>query len=351
MRHEHYMQQALIAAAKYKGFTEPNPAVGAVLVLAGEIISVGAHQQAGLPHAEVVALPDMTDVNSAVLYVTLEPCCHHGKTPPCTDFIIATGIKQVYFSFYDPNPKVAGNGRARLEQAGVKCEHLPLQQVDVFYREYAHWVQTKTPWVTAKIAITPDGFIAAEGGVPLAITGERAHTYTHHRRKQSSAVLTSVQTIINDNPAFNVRMDGEVIKKPLLVLDSKGRMPPSSSVIESTGPIYRLHAADLPAESISTLHAVTNIPVDFITEGLCLSSVLRAAAELGMHHLWLEVGAELLVSLLKQDLINELVVYVGPKVIGLEDGIRLPKLLPANGGGALVDSWQDGDDWVAIWLL
>ena len=205
---------SLIAAQSYKGFTDPNPAVGAVVVKNGEVVSVGAHQQAGLPHAEVMALRDISDASDAVLYVTLEPCCHHGKTPPCTDLIIAKNIKQVYFAYLDPNPEVAGNGCAQLLRAGVACEQLPIPEVDLFYREYAHWVKKQRPWVTAKIAVTADGFIAAAGGAPLAITGDQAQQYTHLRRKHSSALMTSAQTIINDDPAFNVRLGGEYIKKP-----------------------------------------------------------------------------------------------------------------------------------------
>jgi diaminohydroxyphosphoribosylaminopyrimidine deaminase / 5-amino-6-(5-phosphoribosylamino)uracil reductase len=351
MVHASYMLRALAAAKQFKGFTEPNPAVGAVLVRAGAVVAVGAHRQAGKPHAEVIALQGETDMSEAVLYVTLEPCCHHGKTPPCTDLIISKGVKQVVFAFYDPNPKVSGNGRAKLEQAGVVCEHLPLPEIDIFYREYAHWVQTKRPWVTVKIAVTADGYIAGKDGAPLAITGEGAHHYTHLRRKHSSALLTSVQTIINDNPAFNSRVDGECIKKPLFVLDRQGRMPGDSRVLETTGPVFRLHDSCLLEDARPVLPSVTNCAVQAADKGLCLATVLRLVAEQGVHHLWVEVGAELLLALFQQNCVNELVVYVSSKTATLKGGVCLPKLLPATGKPAHVYSEQLGDDWMGVWLL
>src|SRR5688572_12392757 len=157
---ENLLRAALDEARRGRGLCAPNPAVGAVLVQKDFIVSKGYHHGAGLPHAEVEALADVReDLSQATLYVTLEPCCHQGRTPPCTRFLIERGIKKVVYGHQDPNPVVAGKGEAELRAAGVEVTHLPLPEVERFYRSYDHWTRTGRPFVTAKLALSLDGKI------------------------------------------------------------------------------------------------------------------------------------------------------------------------------------------------
>src|SRR5262249_16751153 len=150
---------ALEQAQKHRGFCAPNPAVGAVMVKGGEVIGCGHHEGPGSPHAEVIALNSVTDLalaKNSTLYVTLEPCCHWGRTPPCTDLLIKTGIKKVIYGFADPNPQVNGEGDKILRQAGIESTHHSLPEIDEFYTSYTHWWRTKLPYVTAKLAQSAD---------------------------------------------------------------------------------------------------------------------------------------------------------------------------------------------------
>src|SRR3989344_2995168 len=166
--YQDYLKRALKLAEKRRGFCSPNPAVGAVVVKDGKIIGEGWHEKAGAPHAEVMALASAgSSAAGGILYVTLEPCSHTGRTPPCTDLIIKTGIKAVYYGFKDSNLTVSGQGEFYLKSAGIACEQIELPEINAFYRSYAHWLKTKKPWVTAKIALSLDEKIASVDGKPL----------------------------------------------------------------------------------------------------------------------------------------------------------------------------------------
>ncbi|WP_304985754.1 bifunctional diaminohydroxyphosphoribosylaminopyrimidine deaminase/5-amino-6-(5-phosphoribosylamino)uracil reductase RibD [Coxiella-like endosymbiont] len=182
---EVYLKQALEFAEIRRGFCAPNPAVGAILVKDNKIISTGFHKRNGLPHAEVEAINSAGEnVKGADLYVTLEPCCHYGKTPPCTDLIIKTGIKSVYYSLADPNPNVFNKGAQALKQAGIDCFLLEIPEIKSFYKSYSYWTANKRSWITIKLALSLDGKIAGIKGKPVALTGEELKLYTHEFRKK-----------------------------------------------------------------------------------------------------------------------------------------------------------------------
>jgi len=199
-----YLEQALQMAQLRRGFCAPNPSVGAVIVSGETIISRGHHVAAGHPHAEVDALKKLPTVpKDARMFVTLEPCCHYGKTPPCTNAIIEAGIKEVIYAFRDPNPIVAGKGELVLQEAGIDCRQVSHPEIDRFYQSYAYWQANKKPWVTAKLAMTLNGKIAKEKGEPIAITSPALQEVTHQLRKQADGILTTVKTILADDPQLN----------------------------------------------------------------------------------------------------------------------------------------------------
>src|SRR3990167_3956342 len=208
------MQQALSLAQSQRGCCAPNPAVGAVIVKEGQVISTGTHLGSGHPHAEIEALKSLGDqAKGATLIVTLEPCCHFGKTPPCTDQIIKSGIGEVYFVLLDPNPVVAGKGVTALKKAGIRCELIDLPEIRAFYESYIYWINNHRPWVTAKMALSLDGKIAGPDRVSVNITGKALQQLTHQYRQKSDALLTTINTIIHDNPQLNVRLDHTLVNK------------------------------------------------------------------------------------------------------------------------------------------
>lgn len=218
-----YMQLALALAAEWRGQTSPNPLVGAVVVKDGQIVGKGAHQKAGEPHAEVHALHDAGEAAAgSTLYVTLEPCSHYGKTPPCTERIIASGVKKVVAAMVDPNPLVAGRGVARLREAGIAvevgdCEEEARRLNEVFIK----YITTRTPFVTLKVAVSLDGKIATCTGDSKWITNEQARKRVHEIRNEVDAVLVGKETVMSDNPRLDVRLPGHVRDPQKIVLTSR----------------------------------------------------------------------------------------------------------------------------------
>ena len=314
-----FMKLALVQAQTRRGFCAPNPAVGAVVVKEGGIIAKGLHWASGHPHAEVDALNKIGEqAQGATLYVTLEPCCHTGKTPPCTELIIDKGIKQVYYGLQDPNPKVAGRGAAAFRAAGIECHHLECDFINHFYQSYIYWWQHQRPWVNAKLAMSLDGKIAGAGGEPLRITGEECQRLTHQWRKRSDAILTTAKTIIKDDPQLNVRIDGEVIAKPVYVLDRLLRMPMDAKIFDTSANLTVLHGASVETNKRSQFQAkgVNCIAIDGNSDGLNLRSILEIIGQEGMHDLWVETGGRCFQSFFEQSLINRALIYIAPKQLG-----------------------------------
>ncbi|HEV2613316.1 MAG TPA: bifunctional diaminohydroxyphosphoribosylaminopyrimidine deaminase/5-amino-6-(5-phosphoribosylamino)uracil reductase RibD [Gammaproteobacteria bacterium] len=292
MNDQDYLRLALNLAQKWRGFCAPNPSVGAIIVKNGQVVSEGEHLGPGHPHAEVVALNQVEkDIEDATLYVTLEPCCHWGKTPPCTERIVQSGIREVVYGFRDPNPKVNGLGEQTLKELGVECRYVQLDEIDEFYESYAWWSTNKKPWVTAKLAISLDGKIAGKNGEPISITGQELKQFTHEWRKRSDAILTTAKTIINDDPAFNARLYGEVIPKSVYIIDKNLEIPVSAQIFQTAKDVM-------------------------VFQNETLAEMLEKIAEDGVHDLWVEAGGQLFTSLLTENLVQRAFVYVAPKVIG-----------------------------------
>lgn len=291
--HENYLQLALAQAEQGLGFCAPNPAVGAVIVRSGEIIAVGYHRGPGRPHAEVDALRQAgADAKGANLYVTLEPCCHYGRTPPCVDAVRAAGIRAVYFAQVDPNTVVSGKGQAQLRAWGIPCEQVTVPSIYAFYAPYRQWTQTQQPWVTAKLAMSQDKKIAGPHGKPMSITGEACRQFTHAQRLKHDALITTVQTILCDDPQLNVRLMSSPIAKPIYVLDTTLRLPLTARVLTSGKSVTCFHRADAPAARRQALEAIgVRCVVVSVSDGLLsVSDMLNAVGADGHHTLWLEAG-------------------------------------------------------------
>jgi diaminohydroxyphosphoribosylaminopyrimidine deaminase/5-amino-6-(5-phosphoribosylamino)uracil reductase len=307
---------ALAQAKTRRGFCAPNPAVGAVLVNhAQEIIASGFHWAAGHPHAEIEVLTKISSIPSdATLYVTLEPCCHYGRTPPCTEAIIQSGIKQVVYAYRDPNPVVAGKGENILNDAGISCIYFSIPEIDIFYQSYTYWQKTKLPFVTAKMALTLDGKIAGKNSEPITITGETINRHTHYQRKKHDAILTTSKTIIADNPQLNARIDSEVIAKPIYILDSDLSLTPNVKIFKTAKTITLFHKADIAEMNKQKFleSGVRCVGVEHDSNGLNLHQILQQIGQDGIHDLWIEAGGKCFSSFLNQKLLQRALIYIAP---------------------------------------
>jgi diaminohydroxyphosphoribosylaminopyrimidine deaminase / 5-amino-6-(5-phosphoribosylamino)uracil reductase len=315
----YYLLEALKLAEQHRGFCAPNPSVGAVFVQNDSIISTGNHAGPGFAHAEVIAYQNLSHpVDDLVLYVTLEPCCHWGRTPPCTDFIVKKGIKKVFYAFKDPNPKVAGKGERFLTDNGVYCQQISLPEINDFYESYSFWTQTQKPWVTCKLAMSLDGKIADANGNPLDITGEMARRYTHEWRMRSDALLTSAKTIIQDNPALNVRLSDKFIAKPLYILDSTLSLPLDAQVLTTAAKITVFHSQENKAKIDKLKDRKVNCHRIFPQEGgpTLLEEVTKIIGAEGVHDLWVEAGGRVFNSLIMEGLAHRSLIYIAPKLLG-----------------------------------
>jgi len=315
-----YLTQALNQAKKGLGFCVPNPAVGALVVKNKKILASAYHQGPGLRHAERAALEelDQETTEGATIYVTLEPCSHWGRTPPCADYLIERGIKTLCYGFTDPNPAVSGRGIDRLEAAGITCEKIDLLDIQTFYRPYAYWWRTGRPWVTAKIALSLDGKIAKKGGGPTPITGEAALRYTHEQRKRSDAILTTARTILHDDPRLNARCGDKTWDKPLYLLDRKLSISPSARIFQSNAPITGFYNADLSSDPIQSAkrEGVSYFAIPEKAGRLDWPAILDQIGKDGCHSLWVEAGGRCFESLIQSGFLNQGLVYIAPKVLG-----------------------------------
>ncbi len=314
MNNQHYLQQALQQASINRGFCSPNPAVGAVIVnQAGQVIAQGTHRGPGTPHAEVDAIRQLSTIPpSATIYVTLEPCCHFGRTPPCTNAIIEAGIKKVIYGYKDPNPIVAGKGEKILHEAGVECELYQTPEIDAFYESYAYWHHTKKPWVTAKLAMTLDGKIAGAAGQPIKITGDETNQFTHQQRKLHDAILTTAKTILADDPQLNARIGETTIAKPIYILDRELRLPLDSRILTTAHSITVFYAASTNTSSLEALQkaGVKCIAVRTVDSRLDLAEVVSAIGTDGVHDLWIEAGGACFAAFHQAKLLNKSLIYI-----------------------------------------
>lgn len=319
------MRRALELAARAQGDTSPNPMVGAVLVKRGRIIAEGYHRQAGLPHAEIEALNRARRrAEGATLYVSLEPCAHDGRTPPCCDAVVAAKPARVVVAMRDPNPKTNGRGISALRRAGVRVAEGVLQaEARHLNRAFAKTISTGLPWVIAKIAQSLDGKIATRTGASHWISSEASRLRAHHLRRQVDAVVVGIQTVLNDNPALTARVPGRPARagRPLaVILDSRLQLPLSSRCLrQGRGRVIVATTVDRPdkAEQLAIRGAeVVRLPAT--THGrVPLRPLLRLlASRHGVTSVLVEGGAEVMGSLFDERLVDEVVWFIAPQILG-----------------------------------
>jgi len=319
---------ALRLAAQAVGRSDPNPRVGCVIAdQSGQVIGVGSTDQAGGPHAEIVALRDAAahghDVRGATAYVTLEPCSHHGRTPPCCDALIAAGVAKVVAATEDPNPLVAGGGIARLRAAGIEVQVLAFD--DAIANEarelnigFFSRMQRGRPWLRMKAAVSLDGRTALNNGASQWITGPAARADGHAWRKRAGAVLTGVGTVLDDNPRLDVRLV-ETMHQPLrVIVDSRLETPPGARILDAPGQVLIYCAQPDPARRAALLERGAEISIVAGPGGkVDLAAMLADLGQRGINELHVEAGHKLNGSLVREGLVDEFLVYVAPKLLGI----------------------------------
>ena len=315
------MARALRLARQGLYTTEPNPRVGCVLVRDGTIVGEGWHAKAGEAHAEVRAIEQAADCAAgATAYVTLEPCCHHGRTPPCTDALIAAGVGRVIVGARDPNPEVAGEGIARLQAAGIDVEaglaEAESRELNCGYfqrREHGR------PYIRSKIAASLDGRTALSSGASKWITGEAAREDVQRLRARSSAILTGVETVIADDPSLNVRSAGlgNVLQPVRMVLDSRLRMPTSSRLLDLPGDVRIFCVQSEETLKLALEKKGANVAVLPEYESrVSLTALMNHLTEAEINEVLVEAGPVLNGALLTAGLIDELVIYTAAHILG-----------------------------------
>lgn len=320
-----FMAIALESARRGQGWVEPNPMVGCVIVRDGAVIGQGFHRQFGGPHAEIEALqslPSAADAKDATAYVTLEPCCHHGKTPPCTNALIDAGIARVVVAMTDPFPQVSGGGLSQLNDAGLKTTVGVLRdQAQSLNAPYLKRVRTGLPWVIAKWAMTVDGRIATVGGESQWITGEASRADVHQLRSRVDAITVGMGTVVADDPMLNARSSDPLPRVATRVVFCRHRLPSmQSKLVQSAAEIPTLVFAgsQLDSDRLDELQSqqVTVVRIDSDDPSEMVSSALQELGRREMTNVMLEGGGELLASFLAADQIDECRVYIGPKLFG-----------------------------------
>lgn len=321
MMHYFFLRKALSLAKRGQGKCAPNPSVGALAVHNGKIIASAWHHKAGMPHAERLVIDRLPKgLKNVTLYLTLEPCNHWGKTPPCVDAIIEYGgINSVYFAYVDPNPIVMEkNTPATLRSHGIEVHMLSFPDIDAFYEPYVYWITTGMPWVISKIAQSLDAKIAGKNGAPQQISNEQCHRLTHQMRRSADIILTSSKTIQCDNPRLNVRLGKKPEIKPVAILDRTLSLNENYYLFNGTTPLIIFH--DKTIKPVKSLAYVTYVPVTVSNNKLNLSEVLRKLGDFGYHQVFVEAGAVLFEEIHKNRLVNRTYLYVAPKWLGA-DGI------------------------------
>lgn len=331
---QQFMRRALDLARQGEGRTAPNPPVGAVIVNAGEIVGEGFHPQAGQPHAEVFALRQAGEkARGAEIYVTLEPCSHHGKTPPCADALIAAGIKSVYIGTIDPNPVVAGRGVEKLKQAGIKV-HTGVMETECcrLIAAFRHHILTGIPFTIYKAALTLDGNTATSTGDSQWVSGEQSRLLVHQLRDRVEAIMVGINTVLSDDPLLNTRLPEGGGRDPLrVVVDSQLRLPVDCRMLTQQSSAKTLVATiSTDEDEISKLqHAgaeVVTLPA--VAGKVSLPQLWKELGCRKIQRLLIEGGAELAGAALSAGLINQLRLFVAPKILGGSSPFRL---FPAGG--------------------
>lgn len=325
------MRAAILLGERERGRTWPNPAVGALVVRDGVVIGRGWTKVGGRPHAERVALAEAGEAaRGATLYVSLEPCSHHGRTPPCADAIVEAGIARVVSAIRDPNPLVAGQGYARLRSAGIEVrEDVLLDRAAQSHAGHFTRFLHKRPYVTLKLAVSTDGKAAFKGRKPAPITAENARKFVHMMRAQHDAIAVGIGTVIADDPLLTCRLPGMIDRSPVrVVFDPHLQLPPSSALVETARqvPVWLVVSHEAPSRSAAQFapHGIETLRVSATEGGVNLVEALHAIAEHGITRLMLEGGVNLASAFLEAGLVDEAVILESPQLLGADAVDALP---------------------------
>lgn len=325
-----YMKLALQMAHSTKGQTSPNPVVGAVVVKNGRVVGMGAHLKAGTQHAEVHALNMAgSDAEGATIYVTLEPCSHFGKTPPCADLIIDKKVKRAVLATLDPNPQVSGNGVEKLKRAGIEVTvGVEKEEADWLNRHFFHYIRTGLPYVTLKSAASLDGKTATHTGESQWITGPSAREDGHVLRHEHDAILVGIGTVLKDNPSLTVRTSNGGIHPIRIILDHHLRTPLTAKLLtDNKAPVWIFCSRETDRAKINRLEkaGAEVIPVSSKIEAF---EVLQILGNRKLQSVYVEGGAAVHGSFLEAKAFQEIVCYIAPKLIG---GADAPTVIGGTG--------------------
>lgn len=317
---EKYMAMAIELAKKGYGYTAPNPVVGAVIVKDGCMIGQGYHEKYGEPHAERNALASCTQSpKGATIYVTLEPCCHHGKQPPCTEAILQAGISRVVTGSGDPNPLVGGKGIQILKDHGIQVrEHVMKEKCDALNQAFFHYIQTGRPYVTMKYAMTIDGKIAAYTGASKWVTGEEARHHVHEQRKKNTAIMVGIGTVLADDPMLNCRIEGG--RDPVrIICDTHLKMPVTSKIVKTAKDIPTIIACCTADEELQRPYREAGCKI-FLTEKkmnhIDLEQLMEQLGKEKIDSILLEGGGTLNWAALNAGIVQKIQAYIAPKIFG-----------------------------------
>ncbi len=325
MKDQQYMKLALKLAARGRGKTSPNPLVGAVIVKEGEIVGRGYHQKAGEPHAEINALKEAGErAKGATLYVTLEPCDHYGKTPPCTEAIIDSGLKRVVIAMEDPNPRVQGAGIKRLQATNLEVKVGVLaEQAKKLNEVFVKYITTKTPFVVLKNAVSLDGKIATRTGDTKWITGKQSRQIVHRLRDWLDGILVGRGTVAADNPRLTARLPEGGNDPTRIILDSKLEIGQQARVINQQSTAETIIATTKQAD-IEKKKQLEQVGVKILEAGeeqVDLSYLLDKLGELEITGLLVEGGGQVNTSFWEEELVDKLYYFLAPKIIGGEEAV------------------------------
>ncbi|MFZ5944463.1 MAG: bifunctional diaminohydroxyphosphoribosylaminopyrimidine deaminase/5-amino-6-(5-phosphoribosylamino)uracil reductase RibD [Bacillota bacterium] len=337
---EKYMELAIELAKKATGRTSPNPLVGAVIVKNEQIIGKGYHKKAGTPHAEPLAIEDAgKETYGADLYVTLEPCNHYGKTPPCTEAIIAAQLKNVYIATLDPNPVVAGKGVKRLQDAGIKVEiGLKEKEAIILNEAFFKYITARKPFIAVKTACSLDGKIATKTGHSQWITGKEAREYGHTLRNKYDAIMVGIGTVLADDPSLTCRIEGG--RDPVrIIIDSKLSISPDAKILnlDSEAPTLIATTENSPVMKREILAGKAEIIVVNDGEKVDLNKLASLLGERQITSILAEGGAILNGELIRQNLVDKFYLFYAPMLIG---GQMAPSFLAGTGPNYLNEAFR-----------
>ena len=341
------MRRAIELAKKGEGFTNPNPMVGAVIVKDGRVIGEGYHERYGGFHAERNALENASEsVEGADMYVTLEPCSHHGKQPPCCEAVATAGIKNVYIGSDDPNPLVSGKGIEYLKSRGVNViANVLKDECDAINKIFFHYITTKTPYVIMKAGMTIDGKCATYTGDSKWITNELSREDVHRTRRHVAGIMVGINTVLEDDPMLNCRLENP--KNPIrIICDSMLRIPLDSNIVKTAKEIPTIIAT--VSGDTEKAKQIKNLGIDIIrTTGdrVDLKALMKELGQRGIDSVLLEGGNTLNASMLEAGLVNKLEIYIAPKIIG---GVNSKPVVGGKGVALVKDAYMFGSPKVTI---